>query len=940
MTTDILDLKKEFFSYIGDEELNNQLWNMYQEENLTFSPQSTLEIIERMIDILSSKDVEETRDLREHVCQIVYLINKNKTKEEINDVILSKAMDIEPLSMYAKKYPSSCLRKLSTTFSKKYIKEMVEKYKAGLTLYADKKINSYFYSDYAFLLYLQSLDAKKLDDDILKLLNHAISINDKNPSAYLYKGYVYDEFYKEFGLDYEEKLSICGEMYEKSLSYGSAVASKKLKKIKEQQTPSCWIELMNADIHLKSLVASLEKSKVQAFSMLLYGPHGSGKEEFAKKLLEKLELSYEEYSIADTEKTIQAKIRELKEDKKAYIIKYSERMFFNIPNSINTTPDSMSYLLQDILRLNQHPIFLIVDDINKIDINLASSFTFRIGFDFMDKAQKDIAYKSFFKKEPPKELDKITKLVLEDFSRTVRKAKALGCMDNQEEVFSILKDEVKFKYQGQEYTSNGNSFSDELINSSIDLTTITDKLCSLKSNFTMLIYGPPGTGKSYYLRYLAERLGCKMIEKTAADLFSKYQGEPARKVSEIFKQQENEKAILILDEVDEILKSRESLEGNQGWKTDMINAFLTSLDRAKYPVACTTNFIEKIDPAILRRFTFKIKFDYLTQEQNEIAYSHFFKKKAPLGLEKIKNLTNGDFSTVKRQSILLDYSQDDEKILEALDEEVKRKLGDNYIEYDSFEGFDIDLINTNHAKLKYIEQIIQKDDNAKIALLGPDGIGKKTYIRYISKMYEKTYKICNDTDFYTRGYIDSQLVKQVFESAKDAKSILVFDNVSGLTAKTSNQDVSLTQILSNITKSKNVNSELLEQIKKYKYPIFILSNDKNDFISRDKLRTIISLVVEFDYLNKKQINKLYRKTFGVSLPIFASIGYKNLTPLMMKNISSTINIMGINTPKDIYKIFNKELEKEKEIHIKRIFAKILLCALGISSLLYFIRLIM
>ena len=70
---------------------------------------------------------------------------------------------------------------------------------------------------------------------------------------------------------------------------------------------------MNADINLKSLVEQLEKSKVQAFSMLLYGPHGSGKEEFAQKLLDKLNLSYEEYSIADSEKTIQNKLLEMKQ---------------------------------------------------------------------------------------------------------------------------------------------------------------------------------------------------------------------------------------------------------------------------------------------------------------------------------------------------------------------------------------------------------------------------------------------------------------------------------------------------------------------------------------------------------------------------------------------------------------------------------------------------
>jgi len=936
METSIEELKQELFSYVNNKELNDKLWEFYQ--NKTKANATTKrDIIINIIEALAIEDQETTEDLREHICRIVSSYNKEEQKEKLDDKMLLKALEIEPRTLYNSYYMKSSLHKLMLYFYDKYAQILINK---SEEIISKATYNAVFYADYAFVLYKQAFKDKKYNPYIQELLSKAIELNSKQSSAYLYEGYNIKEFYKDLGYTKEEALSLCEELYKKALEYGSTVAAKQLKSIKEQQSPECWIELMNADINLKSLVEQLEKSKVQAFSMLLYGPHGSGKEEFAQKLLDKLNLSYEEYSIADSEKTIQNKLLEMKQGKKAYIIKYSERLFLNLDKSLNSTPDYMSYLLQDILRFNQRPIFFIVDDINKIDINLASSFTFRIGFDYMDKAQKDVAYQTFFKQEPPSKLDKITKLVLEDFSRTVRKATALGCLSNNEELYSILEDEVKFKYKGQEYTSNGNAFSNELINPSIDLTTLTQKLCSTKSNFSMLIYGPPGTGKSYYLRYLAEQLGCQTLEKTATDLFSKFQGEPARKVAEMFAEQESKKALLILDEVDEILKSRANASEFEAWKVDMINAFLTCLDRAKYPVACTTNFIEKIDSAILRRFTFKFKFDYLTSEQNKIAYKHFFKKEAPKELGVIKNLTNGDFSTVKRQSILLDYNNDDQKILEALEEEVKRKLGDNYVEYDNIDDFDINLIKTNHTKLDSIEQKIKNDDNVKIAILGPSGSGKKTYIKYLAKKYEKNYKICIDTDLYTRGYMDTEQVKDIFNTARALKSILILDNIYGLTERTSNTNASLTQMLSNITLNQKINAELLEQIRKYEYPIFILSNTQTTFINNDKLRQITNMTIAFDYLNQKQIKQMYKKVFGVSIPLLSLVNYKYITPMMIKNIASTIEVIGINNnPSAIYKNFKKEVEKEQKILTKRKFAKVFLYILGMSSLLYLLRIL-
>ena len=94
------------------------------------------------------------------------------------------------------------------------------------------------------------------------------------------------------------------------------------------------------------------------------------------------------------------------------------------------------------------------------------------------------------------------------------------------------------------------------------------------------------------------------------------------------------------------------------------------MEAAEYPFICTTNLLDTLDEASLRRFTFKIRFDFLTQKQSNIAMDYFFGiKNSNLQL---KGLTSGDFATVKKKVDFLGTTEIDE-ITKMLSEEVKVK---------------------------------------------------------------------------------------------------------------------------------------------------------------------------------------------------------------------------------------------------------------------------
>ena len=69
----------------------------------------------------------------------------------------------------------------------------------------------------------------------------------------------------------------------------------------------------------------------------------------------------------------------------------------------------------------------------------------------------------------------------------------------------------------------------------------------------------------------------------------------------------------MLDEADSLLSDRR--DAHQSWEINQVNEMLTQMERYNGIYICTTNLMAKLDVASLRRFDFKVKFDYLNPEQ-------------------------------------------------------------------------------------------------------------------------------------------------------------------------------------------------------------------------------------------------------------------------------------------------------------------------------------
>jgi SpoVK/Ycf46/Vps4 family AAA+-type ATPase len=198
----------------------------------------------------------------------------------------------------------------------------------------------------------------------------------------------------------------------------------------------------------------------------------------------------------------------------------------------------------------------------------------------------------------------------------------------------------------------GLAFDPALCSADADLDVLTEQVARSRDlALSFCFYGLPGTGKSAFARHLAERLGVDVIEKRASDLLSMWAGETEKQIARAFEEAADRRAMLILDEADSLLRDRAG--ARQSWEVTQVNEMLTWMERHPYPVACTTNLMESLDPATLRRFLFKVRFLPMTVSQAREAFRRTFGLEPPRSLDQLDPLTPGDFAVVARKARVL-----------------------------------------------------------------------------------------------------------------------------------------------------------------------------------------------------------------------------------------------------------------------------------------------
>jgi SpoVK/Ycf46/Vps4 family AAA+-type ATPase len=133
----------------------------------------------------------------------------------------------------------------------------------------------------------------------------------------------------------------------------------------------------------------------------------------------------------------------------------------------------------------------------------------------------------------------------------------------------------------------------------------------LPVNNKVLLHGHSGCGKTMTAKAIANALGRKILILNLSNIVNARIGETSQNLKQIFDKAAREKAILFLDEFDQIGKARDNDENDVGEMRRLVNTLIQLIDY--YPdsalLICATNHPEIIDSALWRRFQLRIGFD-------------------------------------------------------------------------------------------------------------------------------------------------------------------------------------------------------------------------------------------------------------------------------------------------------------------------------------------
>lgn len=190
----------------------------------------------------------------------------------------------------------------------------------------------------------------------------------------------------------------------------------------------------------------------------------------------------------------------------------------------------------------------------------------------------------------------------------------------------------------------------------------------LPVNNKILLEGSSGCGKTTTAKAIAHALGKPMLILNLSNIVCARIGETSQNLKQVFDKAARERAVLFLDEFDQIGKQRGADEQDVGEMRRLVNTLIQLIDYfpAHSLLMAATNHAELIDVALMRRFQLRIRFEMPRAEVLDAYYDQLL---APFPAEKrdIERRYNISFAEAKDDA----FTQVKAQLLEDLEKKEK-----------------------------------------------------------------------------------------------------------------------------------------------------------------------------------------------------------------------------------------------------------------------------
>ena len=158
---------------------------------------------------------------------------------------------------------------------------------------------------------------------------------------------------------------------------------------------------------------------------------------------------------------------------------------------------------------------------------------------------------------------------------------------------------------------------------------------SNRINLTVNLYGESGTGKTMAAHAIANALGKEILFVDYAEIESKYVGETAKNIKQLFETASQLDAVIIFDEADALLSKRVTdMRSSADVSVNQTRSVLLNiLNEYTGVVLFTTNFIQNFDPAFIRRIRYQVKFELPNEELREKLWKMYIPMQMPTDVD-------------------------------------------------------------------------------------------------------------------------------------------------------------------------------------------------------------------------------------------------------------------------------------------------------------------